>query len=69
MLHRQACQRCKRAVGEFLFCAKCPVIMHKFCVKAEGRGHDFEDSSESAQDGDEGDKGDAVSGSGAGCRQ
>jgi superfamily II DNA or RNA helicase len=53
MLHRRSCQRCKRSVGEFLFCAKCPCIMHKFCVKAEGWG-EFEDSSDSEAEGGEG---------------
>ena len=38
MKHRRKCQLCKRSVGEFLFCSKCPVIMHKFCVRAEGWG-------------------------------
>ena len=51
MKHRRSCQRCKRAVGELLFCSKCPVVMHKFCVKSEGWG-DFDDSSdESAVEG------------------
>lgn len=38
MLHRRKCQRCGRSVGEFLMCAKCPMVMHKFCVKAEAWG-------------------------------
>ena len=56
MLHRRTCQRCGRSVGEFLLCAKCPVVMHKFCVKAEGWG-DFDDSSNSAQEGEGGEGG------------
>jgi ribosomal protein L12E/L44/L45/RPP1/RPP2 len=38
MLHRRKCQRCGRSVGEFLMCSKCPMVMHKFCVKAEAWG-------------------------------
>ena len=50
MKHRRQCQGCKRSVGQFLFCSKCPCVMHKFCVRAEGWGELLSDSSDSAAD-------------------
>ena len=44
--HRRWCQRCHLEGGTMLFCSRCPVVMHRFCVKAEGLIIDGDDEAE-----------------------